>query len=153
VEATAEYDTTFEAPADVWEPIIDRCLSHTKFKDVPSLEADMDNRIDEYLQAEFPDLKGEYRPCGMGERSESYDRLAFLKVIRQPKECASCRAGRHPVDFCDSGGKIFEVFRRGDKLWVWYRPGLCKDWLRVKAVKEQSEQTPVTMGKTYGFGR
>ena len=149
MNATAEYET-FTAPGDVWEPIISMCLKHTKFNDLSSMRADMDERIDRYLTEEFGP-EG-WQPAGLGARSEAYERSAFLKVLRQPQECRECRAGKRVPEYCDSGGKIFEVFKQAGKIYVWYRPGLCQDWLRSQARKQQTENVPVETGRR-GFGR
>jgi len=149
MQPTAELET-FTAPENYWEPIIQHCLKRTRFKDLSSLRADIDERVDRLITEEFGS-EG-WRPCGMGAQSEDYDRLAFLKVLRQPAECDACKAGKKPPIYCDSGGKLFEVFRRGDKVYVWFRPGLCQTWLRANAQQAQREAIPVEMGRR-GFGR
>lgn len=149
--AIAEYETTFETPADVWEPILSMCLAHTRFKDIPSLQESMDDRIYDFLSREFDDI-GSLTTCGLGQSSDAYDRLAWMQILRQPAECEACRKGRHSPQFCGSGGKKWEAFKYGLKLYVWYRPGLCPDYL--KAVARQEERK-VETGKqyNYGFGR
>lgn len=149
MQPTAELET-FTAPENYWEPIIQHCLKRTRFKDLSSLRADLDERIDRFISDEFGP-EG-WTPAGMGQRSEEYDRLAFAKVLRQPKECEACRNGSKPADFCDSGGKIFELFKQGEKVYVWYRPGLCPRWTKAKSVQAERENVPVEMGRR-GFGR
>lgn len=149
MQPTAELET-FTAPESYWERIVDFCLRKTKFSAISSLRADLDERIDKLISEEFGP-EG-WRPCGMGPRSEDYDRLAFAKVLRQPKECAECRSGRRLPDYCDSGGKLFEVFKQGGKIFVWYRPALCERWLKTKAQAVAKENTPVETGRR-GFGR
>ena len=144
---------TFTAPESIWEPIIRMCLKHTRWGNLPALREDMDNRIDRFLASEFPDLKGDFQPCGMGPRSETYDRQAFGVVLRQLGECEACKAGKKEARYCSAGGKLWDVFRQGNKLYVWYRPALCKDWLATQAQERTKTEEPVITGKSYGFGR
>jgi len=146
-----EYDIAVISPSEMWEPVVRRSLRHTRFHDIPALEQDMDRRIRQYLDAEYADLRGEYTPCGFGVRSTEYDRLAFLLVLRQAQECEACKAGARNPRFCSSSGKIWEVFPKERNLYVWYRPGLCVDWLRAQPQKEQAQKEPSARG--YGFGR
>lgn len=108
----------------------------------------IDGRVMAYVEREF---RGQdLRLCGLGPRSEEYDRLAFDLVIRQEATCERCaRSGMEMV--CPYSGKRWEVFTDGDRAYVWYRPGLCQAWLRARPRAKEAE-APVTAGAR-GFGR
>lgn len=151
MQATAEYEP-LTAPADIWEPIVDMCLAHTRFKDIPSLQEDMDDRIYDYLSKEFDDLES-LTACGLGQCSEGYDRLAWMQILRQPAECEACRKGKHLPQFCGSGGKKWEAFKLGLKLYVWYRPGLCPTYLSAVARREEMRVETGKQQYSGGFRR
>jgi hypothetical protein len=129
--------------------VIQICLRHTRFKDLPSLHEAHRERVLAYVRAAYPqDNVSEDDLRGMGERSDQYDQLAFLLPIRQESICAECKKRPGVKRYCSMEGRRWDVFRRNDDgtFYVWYYPALCPDYQKAPKV-EAKKKEPEKIGR------